>query len=97
MKEMGKHLSMLLCAGFLIVLSSGVVFSADTDTVIGTVNNAYQIVTEEGEIYEIAENEIGDQLVHLVGKIVRATGIVRKMEEGKMIIVMSYEILGEKT
>ena len=80
---------------FLIVsifLSTNVL--AEEITIKGEVNDQYQIVGEDGQIYEVAENEKGDEVVFKhIGKIVKISGIVEESDEGKKTItVISYEI-----
>jgi hypothetical protein len=62
---------------------------------VGTVNENYQIVTEDEETYFIGENLKGDQLVRLVDQKVRVTGRVEESDEEKVIMVTSYEVIKE--
>lgn len=38
---------------------------------------------------------MGDEVVELVGKRVRVTGVVEEMGDFKMITITSYEVMGE--
>lgn len=69
--------------------------AAENVTILGTVNLEYQIVTDDKQIYEVAENEKGDEVVEMVDKRVRVTGTVEESEGVKVITVISYEVLGE--
>ena len=80
---------------FLVALFSGAGISEENVTIVGTVNNEYQIVTEDETVYEVAETEKGDEVVELVGKKVKVMGIVEESEGTKIITVTSYEVLGE--
>ena len=63
-------------------------------TVVGHVNEMYQIVAEDGQIYEVEENEVGNELVeNNVGKKVRISGEVKEVDDIKMIRVSFYEVL----
>ena len=63
-------------------------------TIRGKVNDNYQIVTEDGQIYEVADSEKGDEVVFQnIGKIVKISGIIKESDEGeKIITVISYEV-----
>ena len=69
---------------------------ADEITITGIINDTYQIVADNGTVYEVADTDMGDDLLNHVGKTVEVVGDVI-MEEGvKVINVKSYKIL-EKT
>ncbi len=64
-------------------------------TIKGRVNGSYQIVTEDGQIYEVAYSEKGDEVVFQhIGKIVKASGTIEKSDEGEknIITIISYEV-----
>jgi hypothetical protein len=86
-----------LCVLLVVMPFFTQAISAETVTITGTINSSFQLVTEEGDVYEIGENRIGDELSVLAGKVVTVIGIVEVGEEWKVIIVQSYEIIGEKT
>lgn len=64
-------------------------------TIRGKVNDKYQIVTEDGQIYEVGYNEKGDEVVlQNIGKIVKARGTIKESDKGdKIITVISYEVV----
>ena len=96
MKKRRIVLLLGLCAIFAFALLSGpALVSADDVTIIGTVNDYYQIVTDDDEVYEVAENEQGDEVLELIGQKVKATGTVDESEETKVITVTAYEIVEE--
>jgi len=78
-----------------IFLSTNVL--AEEITIRGTVNDKYQIVSEDGQIYEVAESEKGDEVVlQNIGKIVKISGTIEESDEGdKIITVISYEVEAE--
>jgi len=80
---------------FFVALLSGAGISEENVTIIGTVNNEYQIVTDDDMVYEVAETEKGDEVVDLVGKKVKVMGTVEESEGTKIITVTSYEVVGE--
>jgi hypothetical protein len=68
------------------------VFAAEI-TIIGTINDIYQIVTEEGEIYEVADNDLAGELSKYVGQTVMVTGTLIENDDVKTILVKEYEII----
>ena len=84
-----------LFAVFALFFLSGAALSGDTVTIVGTVNDYYQIVTDDGEIFDVAEGEKGDELIDLVNQRLKVTGEVDEHDGGKYITVTSYEILGD--
>ena len=67
---------------------------AEEITIKGEVNDNYQIVTEDGQVYEVADTDKGNEVVlQHISKIVKITGIIEEDDEGKKIItVISYEV-----
>lgn len=58
-------------------------------------NDSYQIVTDDGNIYTVGENEKGDEVISLIAKRVKATGTVDETEDRKVITISAYEVIGE--
>jgi hypothetical protein len=85
-----------LVAVLIVVLTFGSSMSASTTTIEGEVNNFFQVVTEDIDVYDIAEDEKGKELAQNVGSRVRVTGMVQ-VDKGildtRTIIVSSFEIL----
>jgi preprotein translocase subunit SecF len=67
---------------------------AEGITIKGEVNDNYQIVTEDGQIYEVADTDKGNEVVlQHIGKIVKIIGTVEESDEkGKIITIISYEV-----
>lgn len=96
---MNKRFRWIL-VGILCVLSFSLMglnpIFADEVTITGIVNENYGIVTDDGTVYEVADTDLGNDLLNHVGKTVDVTGEVTD-EGGVMVIdVKSYKIL-EKT
>lgn len=65
-------------------------------TIVGEVNDTYQIIVRSGEAYEVAGDEMGDYIVYnLISQIVKIRGIVIEGKEGKIIKVVDFEVLDE--
>jgi hypothetical protein len=68
---------------------------ADKVTLIGEVNDNQEIVTE-GQIYRVGDSTVGDDLVlNYISQRVKVVGRITEDEEGKIIIVESFEVLDE--
>jgi hypothetical protein len=70
------------------------VFATDM-TIVGEVNYFYQIMAD-GQIYEVANTSMGDDLVinHIAEKV-EVTGTVEEKEEMKIITVKSFKVVLE--
>ena len=90
-----RHLSVGLCSMIIIAFITGAAISGERVTITGTVNDNYQIVTDDGNIYEVEGNEKGDEVADLIDKKVKVTGTVEESDGEKIINITSYEVLGE--
>lgn len=95
MKIKREYLLTVFCAMIATVLLSGTTTSGNIKMITGRVNDNYQIIADDGNIYEVEGNAKGDEVVDLVGKRVRATGTVDETEDGRVISISSYEVIGE--
>jgi hypothetical protein len=96
MKKNGRRFIIGILALAFITFLSLPALSADTRTITGTVNDYYQIETDDGTVYDVVENEKGDEVAEQVGMRVKVTGTVEEDEDMKLINITSYTILGEK-
>jgi hypothetical protein len=81
----------LFVLGFVAMLSVTTVM-AQEETIRGVVTQDNEIETEDGELYAIDSNELGEELKALVGKKVEATGsVLEGMYGGYTITVTSYK------
>lgn len=94
-KKFRRVITGIICLLSLVFICSSPVF-ADEITVTGTVNDAYQIVADDGTVYEVADTDMGNDLLEHIGKTVEVKGIVFTEEGVKVINVKSYKVL-EKT
>ena len=68
---------------------------ADKVTLVGEVNDNQEIVAED-QIYTVGDSAVGDDLVrNYISQRVKAVGRVVEGEEGKIIIVDSFEVVEE--
>lgn len=96
MKRRCSGFSIGIAALLFVVLIFSIPATAGTKvTVIGEINDEYQIVGRDGNIYEIADTDTGNQLLNYVGSVAEVTGTVQEEEGLKVIFVESFKILGE--
>ena len=64
-------------------------------TIIGEVNDNYQIVADN-EIYEVDENAAGNDLVvNYIAQKVKVVGQLKESGESKIVTVESFEVVEE--
>ena len=92
---MKRNLKMRLgvCAFILVNFLSEVTISAETVTITGTVNADYEIIADDGQVYEVIENLKGEEVVELIDRKVRVTGSVTLKGGMKKIRIDSYEVI----
>ena len=95
MKRDKKYLFVGLCVLIIAAFLSGTAISGKTMTITGTVNENYQIVADDGQVYEVADTEKGDEVVDLVGKKVKVTGTVEESDGEKIITITSLAVIEE--
>jgi hypothetical protein len=76
---------------FSVFLSSPVIAEPTRVTIVGEVNDQYQIVAKDGTVYEIADTELGDEVLKFVGSVVEVTGDVKEEDGVKVLNVKSFE------
>ena len=82
MKTKGKYILSYLSIILITVIAVGTACSADKNkTIEGIVNDTYEIVTDDDEVYYITDNEKGEQIMDHVGQRVQATGIIKYDED----------------
>ena len=105
---MKRTICLVVCALFVVVMMTGVAFSADKAPataekasamqnqelmITGTINNANQIVAKDGQIFDVADTKEGKELLTHVGMNVQVKGTVMESEGKKQISVSAYEII----
>jgi len=83
-------------AAVVLMLITIAAASSEILTVEGTIIN-YQLVAADGQIYEIAVNDVGDRLVEFVDTRVRVTGFVENEDGLKVFTVSSYEVVQDNS
>jgi hypothetical protein len=76
---------------FSVFLSSPVIAEPTSVTIVGEVNDQYQIVAKDGTIYEIADTELGNEVLKHIGEVVEVTGDVEEDDGDKILDVKSFQ------
>ena len=91
-----KKKSIRIAAVIICVLSLTIIMSsqafADKVSVVGKVNDNYQIVGEDGTVYEVADTDMGNEMLNNIGKTVEATGTISEEDGHKFITVTAYTL-----
>lgn len=79
----------------LLICMAGQVFAAGEVTLIGEVNDSYQLVAD-GQIYEIADTPKGNEMAenHINAKV-KVTGTVEGQNDMKTITVTDFQVMSE--
>lgn len=101
MNRLCVWLSIVALAAMLVAgtsLADETVAADETVTVVGKVNDEYQLVTAEGKVYDLGaieeSEDVLDKLVEEEGKKVSVEGIVEMDGEGgSTLYVVSYEVV----
>ena len=75
-----------------ITLMAGPVLAGDT-MVSGKVTADNQLLSDDGQVYEVADTENGNKLLEHMEKKVAVKGTVAEKDGKKMITVTSFKIL----
>lgn len=76
----------------LLALFAGIASAEPEISVLGAINEDGQLLGENGVIYEIAENDIGIDLMELVGHKVDVEATLMVSEEVLMITVLNFTL-----
>jgi len=92
MKRNKKGLAIGICALFLVAMMSATALLAAEVTITGTISEE-GVVADDGQVYAVAENEKGQEMMGLVAKKVKATGTVEEQDGKKVITVTAFEVI----
>lgn len=96
MRKGNNKIMVVLVALITIVIFPLAVSAADTVTIEGEVNDSYQIVDSNGQVYEIGETSQGNVLVeNHMGEKAKVTGTLAKDGDAQIISVTKFEIVEE--
>lgn len=97
MKKNFPRLSIVfvMLLAFSVFLSNPVIAEPSSITIVGEVDDQYQIVAKDGTVYEIADTELGNELLKHIGEVAEVTGDVEEEDGVKVLDVKSFEIKEE--
>jgi hypothetical protein len=78
---------------FLILGVAGYALAGADMQVVGTVGEDNTITDESGMVYEIGDNEKGEEISELAGKKVEIMGKVEEEGGSKIIMIDSFKLL----
>ena len=93
MKKFSTRVSIVFVVvlAFSVFLSSPVIAEPTSVTIVGEINDQYQIVAKDGTIYEIADTELGNELLTHIGEVAEVTGDVEEEDGVKVLEVKSFQ------
>jgi hypothetical protein len=89
-----KKITMIsLLAVFTLVFAAGLGIAAEPVTLQGEVTEDNQLMTNDGEVYDIADTEKGAQVMEMVGEKIEVRGTLSEDEGDKEITVESFSVV----
>ena len=82
----------LLLAGLAILIFATPLFAAKT-TITGKVSKDMTFQAEDGTVYNIARDDMGDTVMVYAGKMVRITGKVKIKKDKKILYVDKFKVV----
>jgi hypothetical protein len=84
----------LIVAALLLILP--LTAAAESTTLEGEVNDSYQIVASDGQVYEVTDTTQGNDLVeNHIGEKVKVTGTIEQEGDVKVITITSFQVIQE--
>ena len=93
MKRYARILSTGLLTLILVFSLCGTGFSSDMASISGKITAENKLVADDGQIYNIADTEGGQNLLKNVDKIVEVKGTVAEKDGEKEITVNSFRVV----
>jgi Neuraminidase (sialidase) len=79
-----------------ILLIQPLAAAAGSTTIQGEVNDSYQIVASDGQVYEVTDTTEGNDLVeNHMGEKVKVTGTVEQEGDTKVITITTFQVIEE--
>ena len=91
MKFMTVLITLVLISAFPLAA-----MASETVTIEGEVNDSFQIVAGDGQVYEVADTAQGTDLVeNHIGEKAKVVGTIEQDQDVKIISITTFEILAE--
>ena len=91
--KMKKMTIISLLAVFALVFAASLGIAAEQITIKGQVTEDNQFMTEDGEVYDIADTEKGSEVMEMVDEIIEVRGTLSEDEGDKEITVESFSVV----
>ena len=89
-----RIVKIMVLLAVVLFLTSGWALAADVE-IVGEVNSNYQL-NANGQVYEIADTEAGNELAeNYVNAKVKVVGTLEEVDDMHVITVISYEVVSE--
>ena len=96
MKRGTMKTMMVLITLIMVVVAPLAAMASETMTIEGEVNDTRQVIGSDGQVYSIADNDPGNELIDShIGEKVKVTGTVAEDKDMKVITVTDFEMLAE--
>ena len=82
----------VLLTGLAILIFATPVFAAKA-TLTGTVSNDMTFQAQDGTVYNIAEDDMGETVIVYAGRTVQITGKVKTKKGKKILIVHEFKVM----
>ena len=87
-------IAVLLALSFALSIPAGAL--SNPVTIIGEITEEFQIIAEDGTVYEVGDTPEGDDLLTHIGLVAEVIGTVQEDKEGvKVMYVASFKILSD--
>ena len=88
-------IAVVVVMAFTILLSGPAAADPSVVTVVGEVNDQYQIIDQDGITYEIADTELGNEVLQRIGAVVEVTGDLTEQDGVKVLDVITFKVKEE--
>jgi hypothetical protein len=96
MKRIAVRKMVVGVAAILIMAVPFFALAAESVTITGEVNDSYQIIDGNGQVYEVADTTEGNELVeNHIGEKATVTGTLEQDQDVKIITVTKFQIVTE--
>jgi hypothetical protein len=97
MMKSGKMKMLMVLITLVMVMAAPLAaMASETVTIEGEVNDSFQIVAGDGQVYEVADTAQGTDLVeNHIGEKAKVVGTIEQDQDVKIISVTTFEILAE--
>ncbi|HPQ44828.1 MAG TPA: hypothetical protein PKZ42_11455 [Syntrophales bacterium] len=84
-----------LTLAMAILLITGITYAGDKITLLGEINDDFQLITDDDQILEIVQDDQGEELVGQAGERVEVVGEIVEEGSTRLIKVLSYKLMDQ--